>query len=187
MEANSRSQKFIFGQLTSEGGGLEPSRSISYPSLAVGIPNTLLCFEMMLVAIVHTWAYPSAPYRLSLKTRKSANIVMIPATDGYDQTTSHNRADDQSPGQSFETRSAEYAEGRATTDFCAGEAGSEEIPRHYGGILGWRAMVDAINILDIVLQVSSGFQGSVKNRQARTDASSRRRDVGVGTSRVSND
>ena len=37
---------------------MSPTDKISYPSLAVGIPKTVLCFEMALVSVLHLYAYP---------------------------------------------------------------------------------------------------------------------------------
>ncbi|KAF2010703.1 DUF300-domain-containing protein, partial [Aaosphaeria arxii CBS 175.79] len=51
-------QGFVFGQLTKNGGSMFPTDAISYPSLAVGIPNTVLCFEMAAVSVLHLYAYP---------------------------------------------------------------------------------------------------------------------------------
>ncbi|CAN9317121.1 unnamed protein product [Alternaria alternata] len=51
-------QSFIFSHLTKKGGAMSPTDKISYPSLAVGIPKTVLCFEMALVSMLHLYAYP---------------------------------------------------------------------------------------------------------------------------------
>ncbi|KAL1796766.1 hypothetical protein ACET3X_005306 [Alternaria dauci] len=51
-------QSFVFGHLTKKGGAMSPTDSISYPSLAVGIPKTVLCVEMALVSMLHLYAYP---------------------------------------------------------------------------------------------------------------------------------
>ena len=37
---------------------MSPTDKISYPSLAVGIPKAVLCFEMALVSMLHLYAYP---------------------------------------------------------------------------------------------------------------------------------
>ncbi|EOD48236.1 putative duf300 domain protein [Neofusicoccum parvum UCRNP2] len=56
-------QTFILQQLTSgDSPTLEPSRTISYHSLDVGIPNLILCVEMAIAAILHLWAYPWRGY-----------------------------------------------------------------------------------------------------------------------------
>ncbi|TGO35165.1 hypothetical protein BHYA_0168g00210 [Botrytis hyacinthi] len=55
-------QSFIFGRLTTEDGKLQPTDKLSYPSVSVGIPNTLLCVEMAGVAVLHLWAYPWQEY-----------------------------------------------------------------------------------------------------------------------------
>lgn len=43
---------------------MAPTDSISYPSLAVGIPNTVLCFEMAIVSIMHLYAYPYKAFKI---------------------------------------------------------------------------------------------------------------------------
>ncbi|KAH6619963.1 organic solute transporter Ostalpha-domain-containing protein [Boeremia exigua] len=55
-------QGFVFNQLTKDGAAMSPTDQISYPSLAVGIPNTVLCFEMAAVAVLHLYAYPYSPF-----------------------------------------------------------------------------------------------------------------------------
>lgn len=42
---------------------IEPSKSIAYPDIKVGIPSLLLCIEMALFALMHQWAFPYSPYR----------------------------------------------------------------------------------------------------------------------------
>ena len=49
--------------LTAEDGPLQPTSKISYPSLAVGLPNSILCFEMAIISIIHLRAYPYQPYK----------------------------------------------------------------------------------------------------------------------------
>ncbi|PPJ59889.1 hypothetical protein CBER1_04923 [Cercospora berteroae] len=51
-------QSFLFSHLTKYDRAMSPTDSISYPSVAVGIPNTVLCFEMALVSIMHLYACP---------------------------------------------------------------------------------------------------------------------------------
>ncbi|KAM0227202.1 hypothetical protein ACHAPO_011739 [Fusarium lateritium] len=55
-------QSFVFSFITKPGGPVKPSGSISYPSWAVGIPNTLLCIEMVFASILHLYAFPYRPY-----------------------------------------------------------------------------------------------------------------------------
>ncbi|PSN67366.1 DUF300-domain-containing protein, partial [Corynespora cassiicola Philippines] len=56
-------QSFTISLLTKSSGPLSPTPQISYPSLTVGIPNTLLCVEMAAVSILHLWAYPWKAHR----------------------------------------------------------------------------------------------------------------------------
>ncbi|KAM0416776.1 hypothetical protein ACHAPD_005713 [Fusarium lateritium] len=55
-------QSFVFGFITKPGGPVKPTGYISYPSWAVGIPNTLLCIEMVFASILHLYAFPYRPY-----------------------------------------------------------------------------------------------------------------------------
>ncbi|KAF5259820.1 hypothetical protein FOXYS1_9551 [Fusarium oxysporum] len=58
-------QSFVFSFITKPGGPVKPSEYISYPSWAVGIPNTLLCIEMAFASILHLYAFPYRPYQNS--------------------------------------------------------------------------------------------------------------------------
>ncbi|KAH7313880.1 organic solute transporter Ostalpha-domain-containing protein [Stachybotrys elegans] len=107
-------QSFIFARLTAEDGPLQPTGTLSYPTLAAGIPNLLLCIEMLLVSIVHFWAYPVRPY------------VIRSHKDSEGQT-----------GSGEETQQSQK------------DAQRLEVV-HQGGILGWKAYVDAIVIADIL-------------------------------------
>ncbi|KAH7215430.1 organic solute transporter Ostalpha-domain-containing protein [Fusarium oxysporum] len=56
-------QSFIFSFTTKPGGPVKPTAHISYPSWAVGIPNTLLCIEMVFASVLHLYAFPYRPYQ----------------------------------------------------------------------------------------------------------------------------
>lgn len=58
-------QSVVLSILTSESLGpvLSPTKVLAYPDLMVGVPNLLLCLEMMLFAILHIFAFPYHPYR----------------------------------------------------------------------------------------------------------------------------
>ncbi|RAR09011.1 cytochrome P450 monooxygenase-like protein [Stemphylium lycopersici] len=66
---------FTFSQLTSDGGAMSPTSKISYPSLSVGIPKTVLCFEMALVSILHLYAYPYDVFQKYKAFSDEENIV----------------------------------------------------------------------------------------------------------------
>jgi hypothetical protein len=40
-----------------------PTARISYRDLQVGLPNTLVCLEVMVAAVLFTWSFSAAPYR----------------------------------------------------------------------------------------------------------------------------
>ncbi|KAI8157577.1 hypothetical protein K4K49_005274 [Colletotrichum sp. SAR 10_70] len=57
---------------------LGPTDAISYPSLAIGVPNLLLCLEMFGIGIMHLYAYPWAPY----VARNGAGVLAVAENDG---------------------------------------------------------------------------------------------------------
>ncbi|KAF4816290.1 Transmembrane protein 184-like protein [Colletotrichum siamense] len=57
---------------------LGPTDAISYPSLAIGVPNLLLCLEMFGIGIMHLYAYPWAPY----VARNGAGVLAATENDG---------------------------------------------------------------------------------------------------------
>ncbi|GIZ49125.1 hypothetical protein CKM354_001216200 [Cercospora kikuchii] len=67
-------QSFLFNHLTKYDRVMSPTDSISYPSVAVGIPNTVLCFEMALVSIMHLYAYPYKVFKVD-KNESKKQIV----------------------------------------------------------------------------------------------------------------
>lgn len=60
-------QSFALSILTSQtlGPVISTTKYVAYPDLMVGIPNLLLCVEMMLFAVLHLFAFPWQPYRTS--------------------------------------------------------------------------------------------------------------------------
>ncbi|TEA20151.1 Transmembrane protein 184-like protein [Colletotrichum sidae] len=122
-------QTFIFGFLTREGGPVRPTAHISHPSWAVGIPNTILCFEMAAVSVLHLWAYPYAPY-VSCKGREA----------GGESSQGLYRL-----GEGRDARSSPSSTGAVA-------AGSERC-RRAGA---WRAIGDALNFYDVAQAVGTG-------------------------------
>lgn len=56
-------QESIFNFLAGkEDSPIQPTATISIQTLQVGLPNLILCFETMVFAILHLWAYPWKPY-----------------------------------------------------------------------------------------------------------------------------
>ena len=62
-------------------GALKPSATISYPDIAIGIPNILLCIEMALFAVLHLFAYPWRAYDV-----KRSAIVASETVPGYNSS-----------------------------------------------------------------------------------------------------
>ncbi|KAI9155747.1 Transmembrane protein 184-like protein [Paramyrothecium foliicola] len=158
-------QNFIFSQLTTEGGALQPNELISYPSLAVGIPSTLLCFEMMLVAVLHIWAYPVTPYQQNNEPKKSTEPRLQSLSLRHEQTT-YPEEFSQHHHRSLSTNA--YAE---TTGICRSadtyddDTAMNSHLRSQGGFLGWKAIVDAINILDVIVGVCNGIHWLIVGRK----------------------
>lgn len=116
--------QFIFDQLLVDDGPVSPSETISYPSWSVGIPNALYSFEMALLAIMHVWAYPFDVYKPSVVAK-------------------------------LDTRASHPSEVHIVDMECYGSSGTgdgvntgTEISQ--GGLFGWRAIVDALNLMDMV-------------------------------------
>ncbi|GME49328.1 putative duf300 domain-containing protein [Neofusicoccum parvum] len=61
----SYAQEALFDMLAGkEDAPLQPTATISIQTLQVGLPNLILCFETMIFAILHLWAYPWQPYTM---------------------------------------------------------------------------------------------------------------------------
>ncbi|KAF6804155.1 duf300 domain-containing protein, partial [Colletotrichum musicola] len=127
-------QSFIFGMLTKEGGAIKPTSHVSHPSWAVGIPNTLLCFEMAAVSVMHLWAYPYAPYVTGQPQQSH-----VPLADGVED--SRMTYDSGSQDAFAPSNSAELA---TTKSSGTGAYGIR------------RAMFDMFNFLDIARAVAQG-------------------------------
>ncbi|KAE9566050.1 Transmembrane protein 184-like protein [Colletotrichum fructicola] len=123
-------QTFIFSFLMKEDGPIKPTATISYPSWAVGIPNTILCFEMAAVSILHIFAYPHEPYRARIDTKDDSHsdgsVVVTRSHDGWARQPDEHVWDG--------TQSA--------TEIRAPAVGFK-----------WKALVDALNFVDVVFAV----------------------------------
>ncbi|KAH6985370.1 organic solute transporter Ostalpha-domain-containing protein [Ilyonectria destructans] len=75
-------QSFIFSFITKPGGPVKPSAHVSYPSWAVGIPNTLLCIEMAFASIFHLYAFPYQPYQ-EVQVRSNARLGVQEGTGQF--------------------------------------------------------------------------------------------------------
>jgi hypothetical protein len=61
-----------------------PTEHVSYRDLQVGVPNTLICLEMFLMAIASLWSFTPGPYR-----RLERNEVNIPRSFGALRATAN--------------------------------------------------------------------------------------------------
>ena len=120
--------QFIFDQLLKDDGAMQPSRNISYPSWAVGIPNTILAFEMALMSILHIWAYPYAPY----KPPSVGSVLEL------EDASSENHTD----GSPFVSRRPFQA----------------TVSESQGGVFGWKVIRDVLNMMDIVQAAITAFR-----------------------------
>ncbi|EKG21747.1 hypothetical protein MPH_00918 [Macrophomina phaseolina MS6] len=68
-------QEALFNTLAgSEKSPVQPTATISIQTLQVGLPNLILCFETMVFAILHLWAYPWRPYTVeNIRARQLEN------------------------------------------------------------------------------------------------------------------
>lgn len=137
-------------------GPIKPTATISYPSWAVGIPNTILCFEMAAVSILHIFAYPYEPYRFRLE-----------ATDGCNSDDFRVRDHDQHPLRQVPvTRSHESSQEHY--DACRdGTRGLDQAaePREYIVEFKWKALVDALNFVDVISAVVTASRWLVAERR----------------------
>jgi hypothetical protein len=60
-------RQIIISLLSSSNGPLQPTKKISYQDIKVGIPNTMLCIEMAIFAVMHIFAFPWKEYSLKHK------------------------------------------------------------------------------------------------------------------------
>ncbi|KAL0943101.1 DUF300 domain-containing protein [Colletotrichum truncatum] len=156
--------KFIFGFLTKEEGAIQPTTKISYPSWSVGIPNTILCFEMAAVSILHLWAYPYKGYEPS-----KSNVVTSAASAAAfsnQHLTGRVLADrvlvpDQTYVESIRDNASALA---GSHEAHANILGGGRLSKQ-GGRWGLRALVDVLNISDIVRSVMKGFRWLLSRRK----------------------
>lgn len=64
---------------------MSPTDKISYPSLAVGIPKTVLCFEMALVSMLHLYAYPNDVFQTYKAVDNSEGSGIRESRNGDDE------------------------------------------------------------------------------------------------------
>ncbi|RFU27050.1 hypothetical protein B7463_g9281, partial [Scytalidium lignicola] len=64
-------QSFVISIMTSPTLNIiVPTKTIAYPDIKVGIPSLLLCIEMAIFAVLHLFAFPWRPYKLSDENNK---------------------------------------------------------------------------------------------------------------------
>ncbi|KAK1624615.1 organic solute transporter Ostalpha-domain-containing protein, partial [Colletotrichum phormii] len=179
-------QTGVFEFLTGDGGPLKPTAYISHPSWAVGIPNTLLCFEMAAVAILHLWAYPYAIYK----------HPAAPTKTGYNASDEEGHGTDQSstsriiPVRSWEIwpqqPEATYA-GQDTCGVWDAADGSSQSVSQASGVSArgfqWRALKDALNFVDIFRAVVGASRWLVVERRK----AARARGAGAGGVQIQNE
>lgn len=122
-----------------------------YPDISIGIPALLLCVEMAIFAVLHIWAFPVRPYKLPGAFSKS------------------------NPRDS----AASYEQGAGMADISG--SGFSGTPQYHGGILGWRAMVDAFNPWDIIKATARGFRWLFVGARHRKEDSSYQHNMQNGT------
>ncbi|CAN9237650.1 unnamed protein product [Alternaria alternata] len=96
-------QSFIFSHLTKKGGAMSPTDKISYPSLAVGIPKTVLCFEMALVSMLHLYAYPYDVFQTYKAVDNSEENGIRESRNGDDEAMELSPQEDSTSGGHFYT------------------------------------------------------------------------------------
>jgi hypothetical protein len=121
-------QTFIFGRVTGEDGAWQTTDYLSYPTLAAGFPNAILTFEMLVVAIIHLFAYSAKPYLV-----KNINSRMKTGGDQMHESWSGRIV----PGFEHLHPDIEVKSG--------------------GGTLGIRAYLDACNVWDIIYVLYLSF------------------------------
>ncbi|KAK1484412.1 hypothetical protein CABS01_13835 [Colletotrichum abscissum] len=165
-------QTGIFEFLTGDGGPLKPTAYISHPSWAVGIPNTLLCFEMAAVSILHLYAYPYSIYKDPAAPKNTGHN----ANDEDGQGTDQNSATRIIP-----VRSREVWPQQPETAYGGAGAGEQDACGVWNGADGstrpnaetsvsargfqWRALKDALNFVDIVRAVVTASRWLVVERR----------------------
>ncbi|KXH39636.1 hypothetical protein CSIM01_06691 [Colletotrichum simmondsii] len=162
----------IFEFLTGDGGPLKPTAYISHPSWAVGIPNTLLCFEMAAVSILHLYAYPYSIYKDPAAPPKTGHN----AGEEDEQGTDQNSATRIIPARSREVwpqqpETAYGGTGAEEQNACGVWDGADGSTRPTAETsvpargFQWRALKDALNFVDIVRAVVGASRWLVVERR----------------------
>ncbi|KAF5527444.1 Transmembrane protein 184-like protein [Colletotrichum aenigma] len=140
--------------LMQEDGPIKPTPTISYPSWAVGIPNTILCFVMAAVSILHIFAYPYEPYRARIDTK-----------DDSRSNDSAVRENDQHPlHQVLVTRSHDGWSRQHDESVWDGTQSSPDTRAPAAGFKR-KALVDALNFVEVVFAVVTASRWLVAERR----------------------
>lgn len=145
-----------------ENGPIKPTATISYPSWAVGIPNTILCFEMAAVSILHIFAYPHEPYRSRLQAKGNYHSHGSAVRDN-DQHSLH---------QVVVTRShdgwvRQHDDAAREHVWDARQSLRNATEPHACPVVGfkWQALMDALNFADVVFAVVTATRWLVAERR----------------------
>ncbi|WQF90168.1 Putative organic solute transporter subunit alpha/Transmembrane protein [Colletotrichum destructivum] len=164
-------QTFIFDFLTRKDGPIEPSATISYPSWAVGIPNTLLCLEMAAVSVLHFWAFPYDVYKKGPSSKKTSNNNQDDALD-IDQDYTITRISAMQNCEPLYQRpdSDNLTEDGIWNGPASAHRHTEPIGSHTRGSR-WQALVDTLNFIDIFWAVAGASRWLVGKRREGSAAS----------------
>jgi len=66
--------QIVISFLSSTNGPLQPTKTLAYPDIKVGIPSVLLCIEMAIFAVMHIFAFPWKPYSLKHSYKDPLNV-----------------------------------------------------------------------------------------------------------------
>lgn len=138
-------------------GPIKPTATISYPSWAVGIPNTILCFEMAAVSILHIFAYPYQPYRFRLE-----------ATDGSNSDDLRVQDHGQHPLRQLAVTRSHESWTPQHYDACRDgipRPNQAAEPHEYVGGFQWKALVDALNFVDVMSAIVTASRWLVAERR----------------------
>ncbi|KAK3722110.1 hypothetical protein LTR37_002542 [Vermiconidia calcicola] len=72
-------QSIVISFASSDEGPLQPTKTLAYADIKVGIPSVLLCIEMSIFAIMHIFAFPWKPYSIK---HSYSDPINVPGT-GY--------------------------------------------------------------------------------------------------------
>ncbi|KAK7456783.1 hypothetical protein Landi51_02059 [Colletotrichum acutatum] len=165
-------QTGIFEFLTGDGGPLKPTAYISHPSWAVGIPNTLLCFEMAAVSILHLYAYPYSIYRDPAAPQKPGHNVGDEDGQGTDQNSAtriipvrSREVWPQQPETAYGGAGAEEQDAWGVWDGADGSTRPTAETSVPARGFQWRALKDALNFVDIVRAVVGASRWLIVERR----------------------